>query len=155
LVAAEDEEELAMAKSKPIIVDGSNIAYEGVPEGQKPKVSNLLAIRAALEKKHYDPIIIDATLRHDVDNPDELEHLIDDQEIRQAPAETEADYFVLATAERLHAQVISNDQFESYRDQFPWIGEQRVPLMMIDGTVQLYEPQLEAADEGSGEQRDH
>ncbi|HBY96831.1 MAG: hypothetical protein M5U01_33540 [Ardenticatenaceae bacterium] len=59
------------------------------------------------------------------------------------PAETDADYFVLETAGREEALVVSNDQFEPYQDRFPWIEQRRVPLMIINGEVELYKPKLE------------
>ncbi len=133
-----------MPSKNVIVVDGANVAYLERSKQGKPKISNLVAVRRTLEQKGYDPIIIvDASLKYDVDDPDQLEALIDDQVVRQAPAETEADYFILETAEQQDAQVISNDQFERYRDRYPWIVHRRVPLMIIDGQVQLYRQQLE------------
>ena len=58
----------------------------------------------------YDPIVIvDAALHHEVDDADQLEVLIRDQTIRQAPAGTDADRFILLTADEQDAVVISND----------------------------------------------
>lgn len=136
------------SNEKPIIVDGSNVAYEGVPKGSKPELSNILAVRKALEKRGYDPVIIvDAALHHVVDQPGQIEHLLDKDAILQAPAGTDADYFILETADRMHAQVVSNDEFRPYRDRFPWINERRVPFMIIDGQVELYQPDLKPADQ--------
>jgi hypothetical protein len=127
-----------------IVVDGANVAFAERSSAGEPKVSNIVAARRALRARGYAPIIIiDATLRHEVDDPGQLEGLIDSQKVRQAPAGTDADYFVLETAEQEHAQVVSNDEFEQYRDDYPWIGERRVPFMIIDGDVQLYEDQLD------------
>lgn len=123
-----------------IVVDGANVAWEEQTKDDKPKVSNIIAMRQALEKAGYDPlIIIDASLRHDIDDPKQLESLIDDQHIRQSPAGTEADYFVLQIAKQQDAQVVSNDMFEKYRDDHDWIWERRMPFMIVDGAVQLYE----------------
>ncbi|MEJ2706986.1 MAG: hypothetical protein P8074_05165 [Anaerolineales bacterium] len=41
------------------------------------------------------------------------------------------------------ANVVSNDRFEKYSQRFEWIEEQRVPLMIFNGEVELYEPKLE------------
>ncbi len=134
-----------MPHNKVIVVDAANVAYSERSKQGKPKVSNLVAVRRALEQKGYDPIIIaDASLRYEVDDPDQLEALIDDQVIRQVPAETDADYFILETAEQHNAQVVSNDQFEPYRDKYPWIDQRRVPLMIVQGHVELYEPKLKS-----------
>lgn len=136
--------------SKVAVVDGANIAYAELSAEGQPKVSNLLAVRHKLRELGYEPIIIvDATLRHEIDDPDQLEALIDDQVVRQAPASTDADYFVLETAhEHDGALVVSNDTFQEYRDAYPALAERRVPLMIIWGEVQLYEiPEAPGDDE--------
>ncbi len=133
-----------MAEESVIVVDGANVAYIEESKEGDPKVSNLVAIREELEAKGYEPVIIvDASLRHQVDDPDQLEALIEDQRIRQAPAGTDADYFILQFAEQKDALVVSNDEFEQYQDQFPWIEQRRVPLMIVHGDVQLYGNDLE------------
>lgn len=133
-----------MGKGKPIVVDGSNVAHAELSAKGEPKVSNLVSIHRALVEEGYDPIIIvDATLRHIVDDPRQLEGLLDNQVFRQSPAGTEADYFVLETADRNGGLVVSNDEFETYRDAYPWIEQRRVPFMVVDGEVELYRRKLE------------
>lgn len=122
-----------------IVVDGANVAWEEQTKDGKPKVSNIVAMRQALEKEGYDPIIIiDARLRYDVDDPDQLESLIDGQHVRQSPAGTEADYFVLMTAKQQDARFVTNDTFEKYQDDYEWIWERRIPFMIVEGQVQLH-----------------
>jgi hypothetical protein len=60
------------------------------------------------------------------------------------PAGTDADYWVLETAQRIDGLVVSNDRFQPYQDSYPWIEERRIPFMIIEGLVQLYEPAIEA-----------
>jgi hypothetical protein len=135
-----------VADRRDIVVDGANVAFEELTKDGKPKVSNLVAVRRALEDRGFDPIIfVDASLRHEIDDPRQLESLIDRQIVRQVPAGTDADYFVLMTAEQQHAQVVSNDRYGPYHDEFPWIDKRRVPVMIVEGQVQLYEPKLEEA----------
>jgi demethylmenaquinone methyltransferase/2-methoxy-6-polyprenyl-1,4-benzoquinol methylase len=103
-----------------VVVDGANVAYAELSEDGEPRVANLIAVRRALEKRGYDSIIIvDASLRHHVDDPAWLERLIESQAVRQAPAGTDADYFVLETADRLEALVVSNDTFDRFQDRYP------------------------------------
>lgn len=136
--------------AKTALVDGSNVAFEELGEGDDPKVGNLVAMRAALEKRGYRPIIlVDASLRHQVDDPQQLEAMIDEQVVLQVPAGTDADYFVLEMAQREDAIVVSNDQFRDYARRYPWIKERRVPYMIIDGDVVLYAPRLVDRDEAS------
>ena len=133
-----------MPSERPIVVDGANVAYIEQTQDGKPKMSNLVAVREALEQKGFNPIIIvDASLIYEIDDPDQLQAFLDNQRIHQAPADTEADYFVLKTAEEEDAQVVSNDRFEEYSQRFEWVEDRRVPLMIINGEVQLYEPKLD------------
>jgi hypothetical protein len=134
-----------------ILVDGSNVAYAETAESGAPKVANLEAMRDRLRGAGYRPIVIvDAALRHEVDQPDRLEALLNDQRVRQAPAGTDADDFVLDVAAERGAYVVSNDVFDGYREAHPWIEERRVPFMIIDGAVHLRAPEGfgEGADDG-------
>ena len=132
-----------MNKERVAVVDGANVAYaERSAEGE-PKVSNIVAACQALEAEGYTPIvIIDASLYHEIDDPAQLEGLLDQQDIRQAPSQTDADYFVLQTAERYNAWVLTNDEYYEYRDEYEWIDERRVPFMMINDRLEIYRPQL-------------
>lgn len=133
--------------AKKIVVDGSNVAHLETSADGSPKVSNIQAVRSALRDRGYEPIVIvDASLRHEIDDPDQLEDLLDLEEIHQAPSDTDADYFIVETADREDARIVSNDRYEEYQDDFPWIPDRRIPLMIIDGAVELYE--LEGAADG-------
>ena len=86
----------------------------------------------------YDPIVIvDAALHHEVDDADQLEALIRDQTIRQAPAGTDADRFILLTAHEQNGVVISNDTYREYRSDFRWLSDRRIPLMIIRGEIEF------------------
>lgn len=127
-----------------IIVDGANVAYIEASSDGDPKISNIQAVRDRLEEKGFDPIVmVDAGLRYEIDDPAQLEALIDSHEVHQAPSGTDADYFIWEIAEEHHALVVSNDEFESYRDQYPWIDDRRVPLMIVNGQVEFYEDRLQ------------
>lgn len=126
------------------VVDGANVAYIETSVKDEPRVANLVAVRRALEQRGYDPIIIvDASLRHYIDDPAQLESLLDDQAVRQSPAGVDADYFVLETADRFEGLVVSNDTFDRFRERYPWIEARRVPLMIIRGKVEFYEQRLD------------
>ncbi len=130
------------------VIDGANIAYAERSEKGDPKISNLLAVHAALEKKGYEPLtIVDASLVYEIDDRPQLEALIDNQTVRQAPAATDADYFVIQVAEEQNALIVSNDRYERYRTAHPWIEKRRVPVMIVQGEAELYEPKLEESRE--------
>jgi hypothetical protein len=136
-------------KNWAVVIDGSNVAYEEQTADGKPKVENIhLAIEVT--RRQYDPVvvIVDAALHHRIDHPDELEAMLDDQIVRQAPADAPADYFILQTADALGADVLSNDTFRQYHKQWPWIEHRRIPFMIIDGRFIIYRPaQVESRQE--------
>lgn len=133
-----------MSSDRIVLVDGANVGYAEKTRDEKPKMSNIVAVCKTLREKGFKPlVIVDASFRHEVDDPDQLEALLDDQEMRQAPAGTNADYFLLQTSEETGAVIVSNDTFSDFRDQFDWIENRRVPVMIINGEVILYEENLE------------
>lgn len=122
------------------VVDGINVAHEERSEKGRPKVGNIVAVNRTLKLKGYEPIIIvDARLKQTVDNPEELEFLIRNGTIRQAPAGTDINSFLIRTAEKHRAVIVTNDRYGDYEEKYPWVKERRVPLMITDGEVELYE----------------
>jgi hypothetical protein len=133
-----------MGKDKIAVLDGANIAFEVSTKKGQARIASILSIRDELQKLGYKTIIIaDASLIHEIDDPEQMEALLDSQEIHQAPAGTDADYFILETADREQAYVISNDLFRSYQEQYPWLKERRVPYMIVNGDAQIYMTNLE------------
>ncbi len=127
-----------------VVVDGSNVAFEELDDKGRPKLANVLQMRDRLKERGFDPVVfVDADLRHYIDDRKGLEALLDN-EILQAPADTEADFFILKTAELESVKIVSNDLFNKYRDEFPWVRDRRVPFMIVDGKVELY-PNLQGA----------
>ncbi len=121
------------------VIDGANVAHEEKTAEGKPKVSNLVAVRRLLEEEGFDPIVIvDATLRHEIDDPQQLEALFDDQRVRQAPAGTDADLFVLQTAKEFDGLVVSNDRYDRYRNRYAGQLERLIPVMIVRGEVVVY-----------------
>ena len=135
-----------MPDRKVILVDGSNVAHEETTHGGKPKVSNLVAMRKALKEDGFAPIVIvDASLRHRIDDENQLEAMIDRQEVRQVPAGTDADYFIIELAEELDAQIVTNDLYRDYQSKHRGLKDRLVRYMVVEGHVQLYERELEEA----------
>ena len=133
-----------MVDTRKVVVDGSNVAHEETSDDGAPRVANIVRMRQELVRLGYSPtIIIDASLRHDIDDPEQLEGLIDNGIVHQAPADAEADYFILETARREGSLIVSNDTFSQYSEEHPWIEERRVPFMIIHGDVQIHTPDLD------------
>jgi hypothetical protein len=117
-------------------VDGSNVAHS--TEGESPQVANLLIVREKLVEEGMKPIIVaDAALRHQIDDSAKYERMIDDGMVRQAPAGTDADYFILSFARELRASIVSNDRFRDRIKQFPEARERVIRYMILNDEVVL------------------
>jgi hypothetical protein len=123
------EEERSIA-----IVDGSNVAHSS--EGERPALENITLVCERLEEEGYQAIVVvDAALRHQIDNRQGYEALVDSGRIRQAPAGTDADYFILSFARELDAAVVSNDRFRDREKAFPEALERIIRYMIVEGEV--------------------
>ena len=118
------------------IVDGSNVAHS--TEGDTPLVANIVAIRDKLVEEGLEPIIVaDAALRHQIDDARAYEKMIDDGHVRQAPAGTDADYFILSFARELNASIVSNDRFRDRLKDFPEARDRVIRYMIVQDEVVL------------------
>lgn len=91
---------------------------------------------ARLVEEGFRPFVVaDAALRHQIDNPAAYEQLVEDGTIRQAPAGTDADYFILSFARELDAHVVSNDRFKDRINAFPEVRERVIRYMIVNREV--------------------
>ena len=121
-------------ETKTVIVDGSNVAHSS--EGEKALLGNIRAVRDKLVEEGYEPVILaDAALRHQIDDGNAFEEMIESGEIKQAPAGTDADYFILSFARELEAAVVSNDRFKDRVEAFPEIRDRVIRYMIVNGEV--------------------
>jgi hypothetical protein len=126
-MSAEEERSIA-------IVDGSNVAH--ATEGDQPLLGNISLVCERLAEEGYQPVVVvDAALRHQIDDRAEFERLVENGQIKQAPAGTDADYFILAFARELDAAVVSNDRFRDREKAFPEALERIIRFMILEGEV--------------------
>jgi hypothetical protein len=119
-----------------VLVDGSNVAHS--TEGERPLLANIIAVRDKLVEEGLEPIVLaDAALRHQIDNAQKYEQMIDQGLVKQAPAGTDADYFILSFMRELNAPVVSNDRFRDRIKQFPEIRERVIRFMIVQDEVVL------------------
>ena len=116
------------------LVDGSNVAHSS--EGPQALLGNILAVRRKLVEQGFVPIVMaDAALRHQIDRVSEYEKLIENGVVRQAPAGTDADYFILSFARELDAAIVSNDRFRDRQKQYPEARDRIIRYMIIGDEV--------------------
>jgi len=119
-----------------VIIDGSNVAHSS--EGDAAQLANIELVRRKLAEDGFEPVVlVDAALRHQIDRPDDFEQLVERGVIRQAPAGTDADYFILAFARELDADVVSNDRFRDRQEAFPETRDRMIRYMIVNGEVVL------------------
>lgn len=124
------------AGSRLALVDASNVAHS--TEGDRPRLENILLVREKVREEGLEPIVVaDAALRHQIDDRAGYERLVDDGAVKQAPAGTDADYFILSFARELEAAVVSNDRFRDRIDKYPEVRERIIRYMIVAGEVVL------------------
>ena len=128
---AQDEELSNIA-----IVDGSNVAHS--TEGDRARLFNIQLVCEKLIEEGYEPVVVvDAALRHQIDDSQAFERLVDEGKLKQAPAGTDADYFILSFARELAASVVSNDRFKDRIKAFPEARERVIRYMIVSDEVVL------------------
>lgn len=128
---------MSTPESPPIVlVDGSNVALSG--EGDQGRLANIRLICKKLVDKGMEPVVVvDASLRHRIDDESGYERMVAAGKIRQAPAGTSADYFLLAFARELDASVVSNDRFRDHQQSFPEATDRVIRYMIVADEVVL------------------
>jgi Zc3h12a-like ribonuclease protein len=140
-MAASRESEQTKRKSngaaRPLVlVDGSNVAHSS--EGDQGHLANITLVCDKLREEGYEPLVlVDAALRHQIDDRAEYERMVDAGAIRQAPAGTDADYFILSFARELDAFVVSNDRFRDRQKAFPDAAARLIRYMVVKNEVVL------------------
>jgi hypothetical protein len=101
--------------SNVVLVDGSNVAHS--TEGERAQVANIVAIRDKLREEGLEPIIVaDAALRHQIDDANQYEQLIDAE---------------------LNASIVSNDRFRDRIKEFPEVRDRVIRYMIVQDEVVL------------------
>ncbi|NLG62581.1 MAG: hypothetical protein GX539_10070 [Candidatus Cloacimonetes bacterium] len=119
---------------KVAIVDASNVAHS--TEGESARLENITLVCERLREDGFSPVVVaDAALRHQIDQQREYEELVENGTIRQAPAGTDADFFILSFARELDAAVVSNDRYRDRLEAFPDARDRVIRYMIVNGEV--------------------
>jgi hypothetical protein len=62
---------------------------------------------------------------------------VEEGALKQAPAGTDADYFILSFARELDAAVVSNDRYRDRLSAFPEARDRVIRFMIVAGEVVL------------------
>src|SRR5262249_17157066 len=114
--------------SNHVVVDGSNIATEGRAAPSLRQLDE--AVRALLAEYSYEhvTVVVDATFGHRIDAKEvsAYEEAVLNGELVTPPAGAigRGDAFVLQIADRANADVFSNDSFQEFHGQYPWLFDE-------------------------------
>jgi hypothetical protein len=139
----------------PIAVDGANVIHYR----NAPSVGRLMRMMRALKSEGFKPVaIVGPGLRiflkaqamasaaerkegwEDAENERVLlEEMVKDGQIIEAPAGTDADFWLIKYAQAKDCKIVSNDRFENWKKAFPFLSEpgRVVRFMEIEGEVIL------------------
>jgi len=130
-----------------VLVDGSNTAFDG--DGC-PKLFRIRAVLAELDRLGLRSVtIVDASLRHRIDEPHALEEMIRSRLILQAPAGRQADDFLLQLGRKRQADgdrvfILTNDRFPE-AEGVPAVP--RIAFLLVevdDSQLVLFSPPLDS-----------
>ncbi|MFX0062696.1 MAG: hypothetical protein ACFFC7_11000 [Candidatus Hermodarchaeota archaeon] len=123
---------------KRVVVDGNNVAYDEKDAQGRPRLKNILTMIQALKRHGYARVIVlvSAKLKYYIDEPQRLALLLANQSIREVPAGSDDDRFIIHTARQLEGRIVSNDLFREYTEaERAWIQERQLKFRIIEGTV--------------------
>jgi hypothetical protein len=107
------------------VVDGSNLATEGRSSPSLKQLDEAVRSYAAEDPGSSIIVVVDATFEHRVSEAerDEVREAMLNGEIISPPAGAigRGDAFVLRIAERTGATVLSNDSFQEFHGEHPWL----------------------------------
>src|SRR6516225_8726345 len=114
--------------TKHVVVDGSNIATEG---RAMPSLKQLNDAVLAYIEEHPDDlvtVVVDATFGHRIDPREvaEFDAAVENNELVSPPAGAigRGDAFVLTIANKAGATILSNDSFQEFHGDYPWLFDE-------------------------------
>ncbi len=116
---------MPLAESHHVVVDGSNLATEGRTFPSLEQLDQAVRAYAAEDPAASIIVVVDATFEHRVSDAEreEVRQAMLNGEVISPPAGAigRGDAFVLRIAERTGATVLSNDSFQEFHGEHPWL----------------------------------
>jgi hypothetical protein len=114
-----------LADARHVVVDGSNLATEGRSSPSLKQLDEAVRAYASEDPGSDIIVVVDATFEHRVSEAEreEVRKAMLNGEIISPPAGAigRGDAFVLRIAERTGATVLSNDSFQEFHGEHPWL----------------------------------
>src|SRR5271163_4336537 len=120
--------DVPLAESHHVVVDGSNLATEGRTLPSLKQLDEAVRAYAAEDPGSSIIVVVDATFEHRVSDAEreEVRQAMLNGEVISPPAGAigRGDAFVLRIAERTGATVLSNDSFQEFHGEHPWLFDE-------------------------------
>ena len=117
------------------VIDGANIAREGISDNNGGKISKLYKLFKKLNSFGITKYIVlcDRSLYYTIDNKKEYNYLVKNGRVSETPGGTEADHFILQYAKENDSYIISNDRFKEFRNFFgsAWLSKHLITFKFI------------------------
>jgi hypothetical protein len=111
-----------------VVVDGSNLATEGRQEPSLKQLREMLSVYKRESNKAKLVVVVDASFEHRIAENEraQYESMVTSGDLIVPPAGTvgRGDAFILAVAAKAGAKVLSNDSFQEFHEQHPWVFEE-------------------------------
>jgi hypothetical protein len=111
-----------------VVVDGSNLATEGRSMPSLQQLSDAVNAYIADNPTDLITVVVDATFGHRIDPKElpEFEAAIEHNELVAPPAGAvgRGDAFVLSIANKVNAVILSNDSFQEFHPDYPWLFDE-------------------------------
>ena len=117
-----------MTARRVVVVDGSNLATEGRTTPSLRQLDEAVRAYAQEDPDAEIVVVVDASFEHRIDQS-ERDQLVEAElhgEVVSPPAGAigRGDAFVLRIAERTGARVLSNDSFQEFHGEHPWLFDE-------------------------------
>lgn len=129
-------------KDRMVVLDGSNVAHNSNGDSKsKPSVANMIKLVKELKNRGFREIsvMVDASLRHRLQDKEKLDELEKLASYMETPAGTPADIFIIRFVKMHHCLLVSNDNFREWKATDPWIAQNidfyRLSFMIKGDTV--------------------
>ncbi len=111
-----------------VVVDGSNLATEGRTQPSLAQLNDAVLAYMAEHPLALVTVVVDATFGHRIDPKEvaEFDEGVSNNELVAPPAGAigRGDAFVLSIADKVHATIISNDSYQEFHGQYPWLFDE-------------------------------
>ncbi len=135
----ENKQILQSPNEKGIVCDLDNLLYAERDSKGMCRIENVEILESTLKEIGYNKIllIVSSYFYKKVNNRRIYEKLVREKRIIKAPALEDTDWYVIQMAKTLDFDILSNDKFRDYWNEFggEWIRAKRKTFILFEGKI--------------------